>query len=1168
MGSERLTSGELDKQYKEEQFLFLHGKNISDFLSTQKNKHTVLSAENQEEAQAKLIESYNTIIVDADQEEVKNLEDFLNELVEETPLSRESFNIGCKFENYDFKEHLERGLYIPTAGYCVEKTIEKFANKMKVKYYCDRYKSRFITDADKINLKLIEENKDVVTYSEEWVLYHQNRNVPGYKPNIIGDKIIFNMCCKNRLCRTKHEYYKKSAYGYKLSDIRNRMKKIFGSGANYEIIRQDVKEYACKNNNGWMLVGERRNRIQSNLCIGLIKLKKSNWHAILVDPFKFSYKQVLEKAELHNEKLGFKEKQIRFRQRRNTDNKTNNIFVYDIETYSRYNSELEEKELIPYSIAVVQIVGTPDKDDLYLQYKIDNDSFRMFNGEDCIQQFMKFISENHTGRSQYFAHNGSRFDAVLILTEIPKNFEVVQLLGGNSNIKQLTLKAGDNLYKFKDSYQFTPMMSLDKLSGPKCLKVKHPKFKFDIVDKPLEWYQKYEYITEKDEMEEHTEEEKQYAWRTYLKRDVIALAECLIKLEEIFNNEFDESITTSVGVPGIAIKYFEKQYDDILFIPKDYSVRKFIRESVYGGRMIHWKLSGKNLISLDCNSLYPTGQAKGEFPIGRSYLIEDNKQFNELVKERNKLFIAEVTLDGKNRRFPIVPYRTEQIPGEYRRLLYPSNEFTGVYTCIDIFEAIDAGYELKEFHQGIMWKEKMPLFKRMENVYERRLELKKVKNPIEYVYKIILNSAYGKYVENPACSYLKGKKYEERKHEKEIAKLELSNDEILYKLSAPEDAEGVPAYIGAFILSYSRRIMNNYIKDVGYEYIYYGDTDSIYIDKFRFDELLEQEKALPIEERKYNVLGMGKMKNDYGEGVVIEEATFIDNKRYLLKFNDDSFKAHYVGLKADEQLHLSSIDLKSKEELYDNTKTKEENEENYKILKEENKEINKENLEKLKDKVFNKLENNEEVKHDQVRWIKGIGGITINTKEFIFHNTKHTKGNWINKEFYPLDYNYEINCLNQGQCIPKKKNWNISNVTDSQNKLNFMKQHNINFNEPITEMFKHMKKPIPANKTISLNIEQEISPFKENNGIVFKENTVILGKKKTIKNIVFTQNGESFEFSKKTDFKTKKNVLTIKTDSNLSEPNAFKILSSILLQHNDKICKLGNETNIKKLLKA
>ena len=78
----------------------------------------------------------------------------------------------------------------------------------------------------------------------------------------------------------------------------------------------------------------------------------------------------------------------------------------------------------------------------------------------------------------------------------------------------------------------------------------------------------------------------------------------------------------------------------------------------------------------------------------------------------------------------------------------------------------------------------------------------------------------------------------------------LPNGNYIVKLKKKDDgSEGgndvkntLPSHLGAFILSNSKRIMNNFIREINGFYnnsIYYGDTDSLYIEKTYWDVLDE-----------------------------------------------------------------------------------------------------------------------------------------------------------------------------------------------------------------------------------------------------------------------------------------------------------------------------------------
>ena len=70
----------------------------------------------------------------------------------------------------------------------------------------------------------------------------------------------------------------------------------------------------------------------------------------------------------------------------------------------------------------------------------------------------------------------------------------------------------------------------------------------------------------------------------------------------------------------------------------------------------------------------------------------------------------------------------------------------------------------------------------------------------------------------------------------------------------------MPLHLGAFVLSNSKRIMNNFIHAINGFYtndVYYTDTDSLYIESKHWDKL--KEKHLVGKER-------GQGKNDYKDG--------------------------------------------------------------------------------------------------------------------------------------------------------------------------------------------------------------------------------------------------------------------------------------------------------------
>ncbi|ESO91845.1 hypothetical protein LOTGIDRAFT_163204 [Lottia gigantea] len=104
-----------------------------------------------------------------------------------------------------------------------------------------------------------------------------------------------------------------------------------------------------------------------------------------------------------------------------------------------------------------------------------------------------------------------------------------------------------------------------------------------------------------------------------------------------------------------------------------------------------------------------------------------------------------------------------------------------------------------------------------------------------------------------------------------------------------------PAHLGAFILSHSKKIMNNFIHVIDGFYkpeIYYTDTDSLYISSSNWDKLNE---AGLVSENEYS-----KGKNDYGDGGIIFGLYLAPKVKYNIILTSDgvlkekkTFKGHF-----------------------------------------------------------------------------------------------------------------------------------------------------------------------------------------------------------------------------------------------------------------------------------
>jgi hypothetical protein len=247
----------------------------------------------------------------------------------------------------------------------------------------------------------------------------------------------------------------------------------------------------------------------------------------------------------------------------------------------------------------------------------------------------------------------------------------------------------------------------------------------------------------------------------------------------------------------------------------------------------------------DARSLYPSAlhfiganEKKGILMGAAKIIPDDCLNINWLEQKDGYFVLIKVDKVGKNREFPILSYIDDKTG-----VRYFSNDMAGKFVYVDRFTLEDAiefqkieytiiqGYYYDEGRNDIICNE-------MYNVYNTRRIKKKADCPTQLIYKLFMNSAYGKTImkaSHSRCIYRKAddvenyisKNFDALKRcdynsTKERARIE-EWCSINEHFSSPQ--------VGAEILSYSKRIMNRVMclaEDIGI-HIYYQDTDSIHM---------------------------------------------------------------------------------------------------------------------------------------------------------------------------------------------------------------------------------------------------------------------------------------------------------------------------------------------------
>ena len=364
-----------------------------------------------------------------------------------------------------------------------------------------------------------------------------------------------------------------------------------------------------------------------------------------------------------------------------------------------------------------------------------------------------------------------------------------------------------------------------------------------------------------------------------------------------FNYE-DETIYPEKNIKDVFIFHSEGEFDITLNENKNLKRINCVR----GNRVLEKndnKLSPRpklrkdekdeKLVCLDVNSLYPDAitQLKG-YPKGKpkNIPIEDlkSKKFMDYADEYYlKILIKKV----KNKlHFPLLTKLGEN--GE--RLWINNMENEEIYidriSLEELIKYHDIEFEVKT---GVMFNEGYndKIGKVVKKLYDLRTNYKKEKNPVQLLYKLMLNTAYGKTIQKPKDSKILWR----RNNQTTEKKLIRTYGESIQYISTSKHSDMIKAKIrmgildhwsmpqcGSLVLSQSKRIMNKFLIEFE-DYSYYTDTDSVFITETGYQVLKEK-----YPEMLGNELGQLKEENHLsGSHIRITKAIFLAPKTYWVR---------------------------------------------------------------------------------------------------------------------------------------------------------------------------------------------------------------------------------------------------------------------------------------------
>lgn len=542
----------------------------------------------------------------------------------------------------------------------------------------------------------------------------------------------------------------------------------------------------------------------------------------------------------------------------------------------------------------------------------DQKSPTLFVGLDCITKLLDYIIKNSHKKTQtvvYF-HN-LKYDFALM-----KNFvKVITICEKAGSLYSVNISYKKCMITLKDSY---------KLFSESLFKFGNA-FKLDVCKEEgiaYNYYTLQNFMNEEHSIRDYTNMVKPKEQKTFLKNiegkfnnngttfdalgyylhylnlDVIVLQQAMIAFDILMIKTFGRSIHRHLTISSYADNYFIRQgcYDGLYECKGN--LRLYLSKAIYGGRVNVLEKVKKTCVNERINdfdgvSLYPSAIKRiceeSGFPKGQC------QRWNTLIDLKTvDTFVVTVCITkiNKKQNNPFIAYRHDNKIDYINELSGPLVVVIDKTTLEDYILFHEIEYQILD---GVYWNSGFNRkFISIETLFNERVKQKKLNtkagNILQNIYKLMMNSAYGKTILSSTDTHrvIKDEKYFMAymfNNYDTIDYAQKLNDKQ-YLITQHRTDEGFNrAIVGINILSMSKRIMNEVMglaSDTSID-IFYQDTDSMHMLD-RDIPVLNQ-----VFKKKYNRVligsGMGQFHSDFGLGecknVIAVRSYFLGKKCYM-----------------------------------------------------------------------------------------------------------------------------------------------------------------------------------------------------------------------------------------------------------------------------------------------
>jgi hypothetical protein len=431
--------------------------------------------------------------------------------------------------------------------------------------------------------------------------------------------------------------------------------------------------------------------------------------------------------------------------------------------------------------------------------------------------------------------------------------------------------------------------------------------------------------------------------KKYCELDVEVLRLGYNKFGEMLKENCNLNVIDFMSSAQLAHNYMLKQevFDGVLQLSS--TPRDYIMKCMVGGRTMcanNQKDRATGRISdFDAVSLYPSAMERLGGYLKGSPKVLSNKTKAFLDTCDGYFIKIKINKVDKLYEFPLMSYINDK-----GVRIFTNDPQDTLYVCKidfeDLIEFHDIEYEIID---GYYYDEgrNNKLKEVISFVFNERLKMKAQKNPLQEIYKLIMNSSYGKCLQKAHPDKLVFKnqdnidKFIDKNYNYIVNCEEINNDNEDYKKYVIKMKQGINehynnAHCGVEVLAMSKRIMNEVmcLAEQNKLKLYYQDTDSIHMKEEDIEVLQE------LYNKKYNReligKGMGQFHSDFDSDIIKEdihavESIFLGKKCYIDKlcgkdeFGNIVYDYHIrmKGVSDSAIKHKAKVEQKSFMEIYE-----------------------------------------------------------------------------------------------------------------------------------------------------------------------------------------------------------------------------------------------------------